>query len=137
MDLDAQIGARMQEERKRLGLSQQAAADAAGIRREMWARYEAGAEPGAKVLAAIAAAGADVLYILTGQVSEAALMPDEAMLVQMFRAASPAAKGAALGALVGAQQSPGQVMRNVGSGNIQAGGNVTAAAVRKRATKPR
>jgi hypothetical protein len=33
----------------------------------MWARYEAGSEPGAKALAAIAAAGANVLYILTGQ----------------------------------------------------------------------
>lgn len=67
MDLDAQRGDRILEERKQQKWSQQAAADAAGIRREMWARYEAGAEPGAKALAGMAAAGVDVLYILTGQ----------------------------------------------------------------------
>jgi transcriptional regulator with XRE-family HTH domain len=74
MDSDAQIrGERLHEERKRLGWSQQQAAAIAGIRREMWARYEAGAEPGAKALSAIAAAGADVLYILTGERSGAGL----------------------------------------------------------------
>ena len=67
MDLDAQRGERILEERKRLGWSQQIAADTAGIRREMWARYEAGSEPGAKALTGMATAGVDVLYILTGQ----------------------------------------------------------------------
>ena len=60
-------GRRIFEERERLGLSQQEAAKAVGVRREMWAKYEAGSEPGAKVLAGMAAAGADVQYILTGQ----------------------------------------------------------------------
>jgi hypothetical protein len=32
----------------------------------MWAKYEAGAQPGAKVLAALASQGVDVDYILTG-----------------------------------------------------------------------
>lgn len=42
-------------------------ADAVGISREMWAKYEAGAEPGANALSLASAAGVDVVYILTGQ----------------------------------------------------------------------
>lgn len=61
------LGRRILEERDRLGLSQQEAARQVGVRREMWAKYEAGSEPGAKVLAGMAAIGADVQYILTGQ----------------------------------------------------------------------
>lgn len=33
----------------------------------MWAKYEAGSEPGAKALAGMAAEGVDVIYVLTGQ----------------------------------------------------------------------
>jgi transcriptional regulator with XRE-family HTH domain len=64
---DAQTGGRLREERERLGLSQQKVADGVGVRREMWAKYEAGAEPGAAVLAAAAALGINVLYVLTGK----------------------------------------------------------------------
>ena len=66
MNLDAQRGLRIREERDKRGWSQQQAADAVGIRREMWAKYEAGAEPGAKALTGMAAVNVDVLYILTG-----------------------------------------------------------------------
>lgn len=62
-----QIGERLKAERKRLGLSQQKVADAIGVRREMWAKYEGGSEPGAEVLARAQEAGVDVLYVLTGQ----------------------------------------------------------------------
>lgn len=61
------LGHRILEERERLDLSQLEASKAVGIRREMWAKYEAGAEPGAKALAGMASIGADVQYILTGQ----------------------------------------------------------------------
>jgi transcriptional regulator with XRE-family HTH domain len=58
---------RLKDERKRLRFSQAAAAEIAGIARETWSRYESGAlAPGMEVLAAIAAAGCDVQYILTG-----------------------------------------------------------------------
>lgn len=96
MDLDAQRGARVQSERKRLALSQQAAADAAGIRREMWAKYEAGAEPGAKALAGMVLMGVDVIYILTGQLDQSAASPlaqDEAVLLDSYRRCTPAARG--------------------------------------------
>lgn len=67
MSFNAQeAGARLKQERERLGLSQQQAANAVGIRREMWAKYEGGAEPGAKTLAGMSACGVDILYVLTG-----------------------------------------------------------------------
>ncbi len=66
MHLKELLSRRILQERERLGFSQHAAACATGVRREMWAKYEAGSEPGAQVLAAMAAAGADVQYILTG-----------------------------------------------------------------------
>ncbi len=74
MDLFGSIGARLKEERERLGQSQTEtaaiaeAAGAPGATRQSQALYEKGKRmPDAAYLAAIAAAGADVLYILTGQ----------------------------------------------------------------------
>lgn len=69
MDFDAlQFGQRLKAERERLQLSQQAAAEKCGVRREMWGKYERGAaEPGVRVLARLGAEGADVLYLLLGR----------------------------------------------------------------------
>lgn len=64
---DARIGGRLKEARAKLGKTQQAMADALGVRREMWARYEAGAMPGAEVMSGLASMGVDVTYILTGR----------------------------------------------------------------------
>ncbi|WP_448680556.1 helix-turn-helix domain-containing protein [Pseudomonas nicosulfuronedens] len=59
---------RMQEERKRLGLTQAEAAARCDVSREVWGRYERGvAVPGGEVLAAFAHLGADAQYILAGQ----------------------------------------------------------------------
>lgn len=58
---------RLKKARKDLGLNQAAAADLCGVKRETWSRYESGLiSPGMDVLAALATAGADVQYILTG-----------------------------------------------------------------------
>lgn len=58
---------RISEERVRLGLTQESAATACGVSREMWGRYERGvAAIGGESLRAFAVAGADVIYILTG-----------------------------------------------------------------------
>lgn len=67
MQSSAQIGERLKQERKRLKLSQQAMSEAVGVRREMWAKYEAGSEPSACVLSRACEAGIDVLYALTGE----------------------------------------------------------------------
>ncbi|MDD4930485.1 MAG: helix-turn-helix transcriptional regulator [Gallionella sp.] len=62
------IGIRLREERERLGFSQAGFAEIAGAHRKSQGNYELGERmPDAAYLSAIAAAGADVLYILTGQ----------------------------------------------------------------------
>ena len=70
-----------------------------GIQRETWNRYEKGLNaPGTEVLAAIAQAGADVNYILTGQRSGA--MPlfnftdEEKALIDRYRAMGDAGQDA-------------------------------------------
>lgn len=65
---------RLREERVRLGHSQDAIASMCGISRVMWGKYERDiSEPTSSVLAALAGAGADVTYILTGSRLQEAL----------------------------------------------------------------
>lgn len=62
------VGARLREERMRLGLSQPAFAALAGATKGAQAKWERDdASPNAKALIAWAEAGADALYILTGR----------------------------------------------------------------------
>lgn len=95
-----EIGNRLREERERLGLSQPALADICGVTMRSQRNYEKGdRQPDASYLAAVSAAGADVLYILTGQRSGAvaptpALKPEEAALLDNYRHASPEGKKA-------------------------------------------
>jgi len=90
------IGERLREERERLGFNQTdfAGLGEASLRSQI--EWEKGkAFPNAKVLSAIAAAGADVQYILTGMRAGGAvaqptpsytvLSPDEAALVDNYR----------------------------------------------------
>lgn len=64
---------RLRTERERLELSQQGLAEKCGVTARSQRNYESGERnPDSVYLAAIAAAGADVLYILTGQRSGAA-----------------------------------------------------------------
>lgn len=87
------ISTRLQEERKRLGLTQEAVAAQLGATKRSVINWEGGAAlPGAEVLARYAAAGADVLYILTGQRSQPvpaqALLPEgDRILLDNFHAA--------------------------------------------------
>lgn len=84
------IGSRLRDERERLGLNQSDFATAAGTTRKSQFNYETDARrPDADYLAAIAAAGVDVLYILTGQrtggAAAPALAPDEKILLDNYR----------------------------------------------------
>lgn len=79
MHPDTHRGERFKIERKRLGWSQQKAADAIGVRREMWAKYETGAEPGADALSAMQRAGVNVDYVLTGTTEAESLRQREAL----------------------------------------------------------
>ena len=102
------ISTRLQEERKRLGLTQEAVAAQLGATKRSVINWEGGAAlPGAEVLARYAAAGADVLYILTGQRAGGVkpaptLTAEEETMLSYFRDASKEVRRAALGALLGA-----------------------------------
>lgn len=82
MSIDAQRGERLRQERDRLSLSQQSVADAVEVRREMWSKYESGAEPGATVLSRAAQLGVDVLYVLTGTRAGPYMPPIQAEVFQ-------------------------------------------------------
>ncbi len=88
------ISERLQEERKDLGLTQEAMAGKLGATKRSVINWEGGAAlPGAEVLAGYAAAGADVLYILTGQRTEGtASDPAEQVLLDSYRRCKPDAK---------------------------------------------
>ena len=112
---------RIKEERLRLGLSQEQLGAIAGVRKQAQLMYEKGdRNPDTLYLAAIAEAGADVLYILTGQRNQSMLSADEQHLITLFRAASLPVKMAAVGALQGAA-SMRHEMHNAGHGAIQIG----------------
>lgn len=89
--MGANIFERLREERERLGKTQEELAAIAGVTRRPYMEWEKGTGPSptAVQLAAIAAAGADVLYILTGQRSQGlppkdTLPPDQQVLVSAY-----------------------------------------------------
>lgn len=92
---------RLKEERKRLKMNQTQFAELAGTTKNSQLNYEKGNVcPSATYLAAIAAAGVDVQYILTGQrSSEPVLTPEEKEALAAWRRAAPAVRAAALAAL--------------------------------------
>lgn len=62
------FGSRLREERERLGYNQSDFGEVGGVKKLAQFNYEKGERvPDAMYLSAIAAIGADVLYILTGQ----------------------------------------------------------------------
>lgn len=66
------FGKRLREERERLGLGQEEISSIGGVSRRSQSMYEQdNTEAGAEYLSLIAAAGADVAYILTGARSQA------------------------------------------------------------------
>ena len=89
MHLSEEIGARLQSERKRLNLNQEQLASVVGVSKRTLASYESGArEAGAVLLNLAAAAGLDVLYVITGNrlpVSERVLSADEMEMVEHVR----------------------------------------------------
>ena len=135
------IGDRLKSERNRLQLSQASLADLLSVGKTTVINWEKGASaPDGFQLDKLSQTGADALFILTGQVNSSALSPDESTLLQMYRAATPSTKGAALGALLGAQQGIDQVIHSLSGHEVQipAVDNPSTAApkpARKPATK--
>jgi len=87
------IGERLREERARLGLNQGDFAAMAGVSKTTQFNYEKGERsPDADYLVAVAEAGVDVLYLLTGQRTPTAaesFSVEETQLVQRYRVMSP------------------------------------------------
>lgn len=126
---------RLKEERKRLKMNQTQFAELAGTTKNSQLNYEKGNVcPSATYLAAIAAAGVDVQYVLTGQRSaEPVLTPKERLLLAAWKAASPELQTAVLAVLATGQSGVGGV--NVGrdnNGNITMVGTMTEANRQKK-----
>ncbi|GAB2927900.1 helix-turn-helix domain-containing protein [Hafnia psychrotolerans] len=115
------IGERLREERERLGLSQAAIGEIAGIRKQTQLKYEKGDNsPDAAYLATLSKFGLDVLYVVTGIRSAETMSADEQELIGHYRAAPLAVKAAALAALTAGTSASAPV--NVsGQGNRAAG----------------
>ena len=98
------ISDRLREEREKLRLTQTAIAEIGGVQKRAQINYESGERlPDAGYLAAIAAAGADVRYILTGQRDGPApvvLSAEEQTMVAYMREAPAQLRKAALGVLL-------------------------------------
>lgn len=100
MKIQDGISARLKEERNRLGMTQTEFGVAGGVSLGTQSAYEsAKTSPDLRYMAAIAAVGADVLYVLTGRPSAPMLQPDEAELLRRYRVAIPEVRVAVLGAL--------------------------------------
>jgi transcriptional regulator with XRE-family HTH domain len=89
-NLTTELGARLREERNRLGLSQPKLAEAVGVSKNTVIAWEKGTtSPNAVQLSGLSVLKFDVLYILTGQYAgPARLAPDEAALVDNYRSSS-------------------------------------------------
>ena len=122
------IGKRLREERERLGLSQPAFAAVAGTTKQTLFSWETGkTAPDGFQLAALAASGADVLYILTDQRSGTHLAHDaaEKVLLDSYRRCSSQARqnliqtAALLAAGLSGSAGGGGEQVNTASGAVQ------------------
>ncbi|MDO8065645.1 helix-turn-helix domain-containing protein [Janthinobacterium sp. SUN206] len=98
---------RLKEERKRLGLNQDEFAALGGVKKGAQFNYENGSRtPDSDYLAAVAAAGVDVLYLLTGEHALSALPADEHELLTGYRKLDIRAKARVLGVVEGIVETP-------------------------------
>ncbi len=96
-------GKRLAAEIERLGGVTPVAKQLGTVRNTIYNWLEKGNIPLNK-LEELGAAGADVVFILTGQHSPALLAADEQLLLQAYRTLDPSRKAGALGAVAGLQQ---------------------------------
>ena len=108
------IGDRLKEERERIGLSQEKLGAVGGVQKRAQINYEAGVRhPDAAYLSAVAEAGLDVLYILTGQRGQpvpatAALPPRLRALVDNYEHTDAAGREIIEATATAAAQSTGK-----------------------------
>lgn len=76
-------------ERERLGLTQDQMAAVCDVAKRTYCDYESGkSEPRSSFFEAFAKAGGDVVFVITGQRTVTELAPDEAALLDNYRAIS-------------------------------------------------
>jgi transcriptional regulator with XRE-family HTH domain len=130
------INDRLRKERERLGLSQESLGVQGGVRKQAQHMYESGVRrPDSDYLERIALAGADVLYILTGNrsqaVAEVDLLPsDERVLVDAYRRCNSPARQTLIqtAALLSAGMAAPSKAPKV-SKSVKVGGSVSGNAV--------
>lgn len=94
------VGLRLKEERKRLGLTQEAMGVACGVTKRTQIFYEVDSVgASAAYLTAAYELGADIVYVLTG--NRERLAEPDADLLDAWRSASPSARAAVMAALRG------------------------------------
>lgn len=119
------FGERLKAERKRLGLKSMELAQIGNVGAVAQSNYERGKRhPDSVYLAAIAAVGVDVQYVLTGQRSaEPVLTPEEKNLLDAWQNAPQAVRAAALAALqAGAKKE--KPTRTIRMGNVKNDGKM-------------
>lgn len=122
------IGERLKEERRRLGMNQDDFSCLGGTARRTQTNYENDLRlPDAGYLAAIAKAGADINYIITG--NRDAFSNDERELIELYRSASLKNKMQALNVLLGQTNAGVNITASdaaqtaVGDHNVQVSGD--------------
>jgi len=118
------FGLRLREERERLGMSQPRFAGLAGTTKQTLFSWESGkTAPDGFQLAAMAAEGVDVLYVITGMRSGVTTLRDgEATLLEGYRALDARGKAGVMGLIGGMAPHPPapgmQVQVHGGSGHV-------------------
>jgi transcriptional regulator with XRE-family HTH domain len=113
----ALIGARLKEERERLGFSQPAFAAIGGASKGSQLSWEKGtATPNAEFLHEVARVGVDVLYVVTGRRNTAEMAPEEEMVLSGYRRLDARGRAGVLALISGMQEPAGA--------SIRVGGNV-------------
>lgn len=97
-----QIGLRLIEERKRLGLSQDATGASLGVTRLTQGTYERGdSVPDALYLVGFRQLGGDAWYVLTGERQSDTLAKDESLIIDLYRQMDQTARGMVLAMMTG------------------------------------
>ncbi len=129
-DSQAQVGARLRQERERLGLSQEAMATLCGVSRPTQYRYESGRQaPDSGYMTAAAAVGVNVPFVLSGGTASLAvkLSTRETALVDLWRLSTPPVQDAVLRLLKGTRPHSAKPRKTVikqkavGAGSVQIG----------------
>jgi transcriptional regulator with XRE-family HTH domain len=110
---------RLREERKRLGLNQDKFAVLGGVTKDTQLNYEnASRKPDSDYLSAIASAGVDVLYLLTGEYASSALSDYEKELLSGYRALDIRGKAGVFGMIDGMSKQTTQSISPVFHGDV-------------------